>query len=324
MKFIESLAGVPVSFVAVGPDRAPDRRAAERGVKFLVVGTGGREHALVWGLLRSPSAPEVVAAPGNPGIAATTRCVPVDADDPDAVAQLADELDADVVVVGPEGPLVAGAAEAVRGRGRMAFGPDIAAARLEGSKAWMKEIAEAAGIPTAKHATFGVDGEDAALAYLDTMPGFYVVKTDGLAGGKGVFVTESINDARDAVRAYLSGAAFGDAGRTVVIEEGMTGPELSLLAVCTGDPDGAVPLAPAQDFKRIGELDAGPNTGGMGAYSPVPLVALGGEAELMDAFVFPTLAPSRRAGRRLPRRALRRADVHADRAEAGRVQHPLR
>ncbi len=146
-----------------------------------------------------------------------------------------------MVVVGPEGPIVAGAAEAVRGRGRMAFGPDIAAARLEGSKAWMKEIAEAAGIPTAKHATFGVDGEDAALAYLDTMPGFYVVKTDGLAGGKGVFVTESINDARDAVRAYLSGAAFGAAGRTVVIEEGMTGPELSLLAVCTGDPDGAVP-----------------------------------------------------------------------------------
>jgi phosphoribosylamine--glycine ligase len=121
------------------------------------------------------------------------------------------------------------------------------------------------------------------------MPGFYVVKTDGLAGGKGVFVTEAIGDARDAVRAYLSGDAFGAAGRTVVIEEGMTGPELSLLAVCTGDPDGAVPLAPAQDFKRIGERDVGPNTGGMGAYSPVPLVAPGGEADLMDTFVFPTL-----------------------------------
>ena len=154
-------------------------------MKFLVVGAGGREHALVWGLLRSPSAPEVVAAPGNPGIAAIARCVPVDAGDPAAVAALADDLDADVVVVGPESPLVAGAAEAVRARGRLAFGPDIAAARLEGSKAWMKEVAAAAGVPTARHATFGAADEPAALAYLDTMPGFYVVKTDGLAGGQG-------------------------------------------------------------------------------------------------------------------------------------------
>ena len=153
----------------------------------------------------------------------------------------------------------------------------------------MKEVAAAAGVPTARHATFGAGDEPAALEYLDTMPGFYVVKTDGLAAGKGVFVTESIADARDAVRSYLSGSAFGDAGRTVVIEEGMTGPELSLLAVCNGDPDGAVPLAPAQDFKRIGEHDEGPNTGGMGAYSPVPLVAPGDEAGLMEQFVFPTL-----------------------------------
>ena len=258
-------------------------------MKFLVVGAGGREHALVWGLLRSPSAPEVIAAPGNPGIAAIARCVPVDAGDPAAVAALADDLDADVVVVGPESPLVAGAAEAVRARGRLAFGPDTAAARLEGSKAWMKEVAAAAGVPTARHATFGAADEPAALAYLDTMPGFYVVKTDGLAAGKGVFVTESITDARDAVRMYLSGRAFGDAGRTVVIEEGMTGPELSLLAVGNGDPDGAVPLAPAQDFKRIGDHDEGPNTGGMGAYSPVPLVAPGDEGALMEQFVLPTL-----------------------------------
>ncbi len=258
-------------------------------MKFVVVGAGGREHALVWGLLRSPSAPEVTAAPGNPGIAAIARCVPVDAGDPAAVAALADDLDVDVVVVGPESPLVAGAAEAVRARGRLAFGPDLAAARLEGSKAWMKEVAAAAGVPTARHATFGAGDEPAALEYLDTMPGFYVVKTDGLAAGKGVLVTESIADARDAVRSYLSGSAFGDAGRTVVIEEGMTGPELSLLAVCNGDPDGAVPLAPAQDFKRIGEHDEGPNTGGMGAYSPVPLVAPGDEAGLMEQFVFSTL-----------------------------------
>ena len=258
-------------------------------MKFLVVGSGGREHALVWALLRSPSAPEVIAAPGNPGIASLARCVDVDAGDPAAVAQLAVDVDVDVVVVGPEGPLVAGVAEAVRGRGRLAFGPDVAAARLEGSKAWMKEVAAATGIPTAKHATFGVHDEQHALDYLDTMPGMYVIKTDGLAAGKGVFVTESLGDARDAVRSYLSGRAFGDAGRTVVIEEGMTGPELSLLAVCNGDPDGALPLAPAQDFKRIGERDEGPNTGGMGAYSPVPLVATGDEVALMETFVFPTL-----------------------------------
>ena len=174
-------------------------------MRFLVVGAGGREHALVWGLLRSPSAPEVIAAPGIPASPPSLRCERVDAGDPRAVAQLADDLDADVVVVGPEGPLVAGAAEAVRGRGRLAFGPDTTAARLEGSKAWMKEVAAAAGIPTAQHATFGPHDERAALEYLDTMPGFYVVKTDGLAAGKGVFVTESIADARDAVRSYLSG-----------------------------------------------------------------------------------------------------------------------
>jgi phosphoribosylamine--glycine ligase len=258
-------------------------------VKILVVGSGGREHALVWGLQRSPAAPEVVAAPGNPGIATSARCVPVDASDPSVVAQLADDLDADLVIVGPEGPLVAGAAEAVRERRRLAFGPDAAAARLEGSKAWMKQVAAAAGIPTARHATFAIDDEQRALDYLEAMPGLYVIKTDGLAAGKGVLVTESLADARDAVRSYLAGTAFGDAGRTLVIEEGMTGPELSLLAVCNGDPDGAVPLAPAQDFKRIGEHDEGPNTGGMGAYSPVPLVAPGEESKLMESFVFPTL-----------------------------------
>jgi phosphoribosylamine--glycine ligase len=258
-------------------------------VRFLVIGSGGREHALVWGLLRSPSAPEVIAAPGNPGIAAVARCVAVDANDPASIAQVADDLAADVVVVGPEGPLVAGAADAVRARGRLAFGPGTAGARLEGSKAWMKEVAVAAGIPTARHASFGQGDEARAFAYLDTMPGLYVVKTDGLAAGKGVLVTESLTDARDAVSAYLSGSAFGDAGRTVVIEEGMSGPELSLLAVCNGDPNAALPLAPAQDFKRIGERDEGPNTGGMGAYSPVPLIAAGGEAALMETFVFPTL-----------------------------------
>ena len=144
-------------------------------------------------------------------------------------------------------------------------------------------------MPTARHATFGADQEAPALAYLETLPGLYVVKTDGLAAGKGVLVTESVVDARDAVREYLAGRAFGDAGTTVVIEEGLTGPELSLLVLCDGSLTG-VPLAPAQDFKRIGDGDAGPNTGGMGAYSPVPVANAAVVDQIMDRAVMPTLA----------------------------------
>jgi phosphoribosylamine--glycine ligase len=257
-------------------------------VKALVVGGGGREHALAAALATSASVTEVIAAPGNPGIEAVARCVALDPNDAAAVAQLADDEAVDLVVVGPEEPLVNGVVDAVEARGRRAFGPNAASARLEGSKAWMKEVLAGAGVPTALHGAFTADDEDAALGFLETLDGLYVVKTDGLAAGKGVVVTESIAEARDAVRAYLSGAAFGDAGRTVVIEEGMRGPELSLLVVCNGDPDGAMPLAPAQDFKRIGDGDAGPNTGGMGAYSPVPIAG----AELVDQVMATAVAPT--------------------------------
>jgi len=258
-------------------------------VKVLVVGGGGREHALCWKFARSASVDDVIAAPGNPGIEAVARCVPVDAKDAGALARLADEVGADLVVPGSEEALVRGVVDAVRQHGRDAFGPSAAAARLEGSKAWMKEVAAAAGVPTARHAAFGETDEDAALAFLESLDGLYVVKTDGLAAGKGVVVTESIAAARDAVRAYLSGDAFGDAGRTLVIEEGMRGPELSLLVVCNGDVDGAAPLAPAQDFKRVGDDDAGPNTGGMGAYSPVPIAGDDVVDVVMDRAVRPTL-----------------------------------
>jgi phosphoribosylamine---glycine ligase len=256
-------------------------------VRVLVVGSGGREHALAWALARSPMVDEIVAAPGNPGIEALGECFPVDVEDPSAIADVAEALDTELTVVGPEVPLVAGAVDAVEARGRLAFGPRAAAARLEGSKRWMKEVLGAAGVPTARHAAFTAGDADAALAFLESLPGFYVVKTDGLAAGKGVVVTESLAEARDAVRAYLSGQAFGDAGRTLVIEEGLTGPELSLLVLCGGGD--VAPLAPAQDFKRIGDGDAGPNTGGMGAYSPVPLAGDALVDEVLDRAVRPTL-----------------------------------
>lgn len=244
--------------------------------RVAVVGSGGREDALAHVLGRDA---DVVVTPGNPAIANSTD-VPVS------------ELDVDLVVVGPEAPLVAGLADELRAAGTLVFGPGADGARLEGSKAWMKDLLVEAGVPTARHGTF--TDRDAAVAFLDTMIEPYVVKTDGLAAGKGVLVTTSRSEAVQAIEAYLAGDAFGDAGRTVVIEEGMTGPELSILAVCDGQR--AVALSPAQDFKRVGDGDRGPNTGGMGAYSPVPGVDAAMVDDVMERFVDPTLATLRGRG----------------------------
>ncbi len=243
-------------------------------MKVCVVGSGGREHALADVLRRTA---EVVVTPGNPGIPGSVETPP-------------EELDADLYVIGPEAPLVDGLADRLRADGRTVFGPGADGARLEGSKAWMKDLVHAAGVPTARHGTF--TDVESAWAMLDTLPPPFVVKTDGLAAGKGVLVTDSLAEARNAVGDYLSGASFGDAGRRLVIEEGLVGPELSVLAVCDGTE--AVLLPPAQDFKRIGDGDVGPNTGGMGAYSPVPIVDDEVLATVMDRFVAPTLAELRR------------------------------
>ncbi|HEX9258797.1 MAG TPA: phosphoribosylamine--glycine ligase [Acidimicrobiales bacterium] len=240
-------------------------------MKVCVVGSGGREHALAEALARTA---EVVVAPGNPGI-------------PGSVATPPEQVDADLFVVGPEVPLVEGLADRLRAQGALVFGPGAEGARLEGSKAWMKHVLADAGVPTAAHGTFGADEVDAAVEFLRTLPGLYVVKTDGLAAGKGVLVTESLADAVDDVRAKLSGSAFGDAGRRVVIEEGLSGPEISLL--CLADGQRVAPLASAQDFKRVGDGDQGPNTGGMGAYSPVPAVPAAEGERLAEALVLPTL-----------------------------------
>src|SRR4051794_17998574 len=185
-------------------------------MRVCVVGSGGREHALAVALGRTA---EVVVTPGNPGI-------------PGSVATPATEIDADLFVVGPEVPLVDGLADRLRAQGKLVFGPGAGGARLEGSKAWMKQMLSEAEVPTARYGAF--TSAEPALAFLDTLDGFYVVKTDGLAAGKGVVVTTSRDEARDTVEAFLSGHAFGDAGRCVVIEEGLTGPELSVLAVCDG------------------------------------------------------------------------------------------
>jgi phosphoribosylamine--glycine ligase len=263
--------------------------------RVLVIGSGGREHTLAWGVAKSSEVDAVVCAPGNPGMAQLGDCVPVDVDDPNAIAQLADDLNADLTIVGPEAPLVAGAVDALEARGRVAFGPRADGAQLEGSKAWMKELLATAGVPTARHRAFhGSDDLDAAYAFLDTLAPPYVVKTDGLAAGKGVAVVEQVREAREHVHAYLSGKAFGDAGRTLVIEEGLTGPELSLLVLCDGND--ALPLEPAQDFKRIRDHDDGPNTGGMGAYSPVPVATPEIVDEVMAKAVRPTLDALRARG----------------------------
>ena len=231
-------------------------------MKVLVVGSGAREHALVDGLLADDTVTEVVAAPGNAGIAARVRVVPVDVLDGAAVADLAVAEAADLVVIGPEAPLVAGVADAVRARGIACFGPSAQAAQLEGSKAFAKQVMAEAGVPTAMaHVCTTVDEVGRAL---DQFGPPYVVKDDGLAAGKGVVVTED----RDVALAHAAACLARGGDARVVVEEFLDGPEVSLFAVTDGTT--VVPLQPAQDFKRAGEGDTGPNTGGMGAYAPLP------------------------------------------------------
>jgi phosphoribosylamine---glycine ligase len=250
-----------------------------------VVGSGGREHALAQVLGRTA---DVVVTPGNPGIAGTTP----EGHTLTSVSTEAEAIEADLFVIGPEAPLVAGLADRLRAQGKLVFGPGADGARLEGSKAFMKALLDEAGVPTARFGAF--DDAAEAKAFLASLPGPWVVKTDGLAAGKGVLVTDSRAEAEADVEAKLSGEAFGDAGRSVIIEEGLSGEECSLLVLCDGER--LAPLAPAQDFKRVGDGDTGPNTGGMGAYSPVPFVDDALVAELVDRAVAPLVAVLRARG----------------------------
>jgi phosphoribosylamine--glycine ligase len=251
-------------------------------VRVLVIGSGAREHALCLSLAADPAVSYLVCAPGNAGTATIAEQRGVDATDPAAVAALAGELRADLVVIGPEAPLVAGVADAVRAAGVACFGPTAAAAQLEGSKAFAKEVMAAAGVPTARALVCTTPAE--AAAALDEFGTPYVVKDDALAAGKGVVVT----DDRDVALAHA--AACG----RVVIEEYLDGPEVSLF--CITDGETVLPLVPAQDFKRIGDGDTGPNTGGMGAYAPLPWLPDGFATDVVEAIARPAIAEMARRG----------------------------
>jgi phosphoribosylamine--glycine ligase len=237
-------------------------------VRVLVVGGGGREHALCWALSQNPMVDRLYAAPGNVGTDSIATSVPISGADVEDVARFAESETVDLVVVGPEAPLVAGLADELEARGLPVFGPTKEGARIEGSKAWAKALCERHGIPAARSREFAE--LPSAMEYVDQLDAPYVIKADGLAGGKGVTVAEDRGSAESALREALVDRVFGDAGTRVLVEEYLEGVEVSALALCDGRS--VAPLALAQDYKRVFDGDEGPNTGGMGAYSPLPFV----------------------------------------------------
>ncbi len=262
-------------------------------MRILVVGSGGREHALAWKIAQSPLVKALYCAPGNPGMARHAQIVPLKADDVAGLVSWARESGMDLVVIGPEAPLVAGLTDGLAKHGIPAFGPSAAAAEIEGSKTFAKEVMAAAGIPTAGHAAF--TELEPALGFARARGGRVVVKADGLAAGKGVIVCAGLDEADAALRAMLVDRAYGAAGARVVVEERLEGPEASCIAFTDGER--VRPLAPAQDHKRIFDGDRGPNTGGMGAFSPTPKVSGALADEVERAVLVPAIREMARRGR---------------------------
>lgn len=263
-------------------------------MKVLIIGSGGREHALAWKCAASDRVDEVIVAPGNAGTALETgvRNVPVSAEDIDALLELASDEAVDLTIVGPEVPLVAGIVDRFRAAGHACFGPDAAGARLEGSKAFTKDFLAKYGIPTAEYRNF--TDLEAALAYVRERGAPIVIKADGLAAGKGVIVAHSLAEAEEAVTSMLSDSIFGAAGNRIVIEEFLEGEEASFIVITDGDS--VLSLASSQDHKARDDGDTGPNTGGMGAYSPAPVVTPDIEARILEQVIHPTLAGLRSEG----------------------------
>lgn len=255
-------------------------------MKVLVVGSGGREHSLCWAIAKSPRCKQLYAAPGNPGMAQVAECVPISVDDHDGLVTFASDQGISFVVVGPEAPLVDGLVDKLEAAGIKAFGPNSRAAILEGSKGFMKDLCARFGIPTAQYRRF--DEPDAAKEYIHLHDVPLVVKADGLAAGKGVIICRNKNEAHAAIDHVMTELAFGEqAGAEVVIEEFLEGEEASFFALVDGEH--AVPMAAAQDHKQAFDGDEGPNTGGMGAYSPAPVVNLAMANRIMDEIIHPTV-----------------------------------
>ncbi|MEO5568341.1 MAG: phosphoribosylamine--glycine ligase [Gemmatimonadaceae bacterium] len=264
-------------------------------MKVLLVGGGGREHALAWRIRQDAPRVELIAAPGNPGIAKLARCVPVAANDVSGLLALARAESVGLTIVGPEGPLAAGIVDRFRSEGLAIFGPTAGAAQIETSKAFSKSLMERAGVPTARAVVCATLGE--ALAAIDQFGAPVVIKASGLAAGKGVIVCSGIDEARNAALAIMSDGLFGDAGSTVLVEEFMEGEELSVFVLTDGRR--AIPLVPAQDHKRLLDGDRGPNTGGMGAYAPVSIETTAGSAllaEVMGRIIDPVLGALEESG----------------------------
>ncbi len=253
-------------------------------MKILIVGGGGREHALAWRLSKSPKVTSILCAPGNPGMANIARCVPIKAEDIEGQVRLAKDERPHLVIVGPEIPLAMGLADKLRLADIPVFGPSQAAAQLESSKGFSKDLMKACNVPTAEYGRFTDAGE--AKAFLDKFSAPYVLKADGLAAGKGVVIAESREEAETSIDEMLAGQ-FGDSSAELVIEEFMEGEEASFFVMTDGKT--AIPLAGAQDHKRVGDGDTGPNTGGMGAYSPAPILDEAMQERVMEEIVNPTI-----------------------------------